>query len=259
MGGALDDVPRGTALHQHAAVENRDLVGVFVDQRQIVRDEQHRETHVARQFRDDVEHLALDRHVERGRGLVRNQQLWLVDESGGDHHALAHAAREFVRKRFEDEFGIAKAHAPQQVEDALAPFCALESAMGVDRLHQLPLDRHQRVEAGHRLLEDHRHLGATQRPQHALARMGEVLPAETYRAIDLEHGVGNKTHDRARDHRLARSAFADKGEELARRNREARIVDDLQPPPVVRADEERQALQREHRSGIGLLQARDST
>jgi hypothetical protein len=41
--------------------------------------------------------LRLDRHVERGRRLVGDQQAGLAGQRHRDHHALAHAARELVR------------------------------------------------------------------------------------------------------------------------------------------------------------------
>ena len=44
-----------------------------------------------------VEDLRLRGHVERGRRLVGDQQVGVVDERHRDHHALAHAARELVR------------------------------------------------------------------------------------------------------------------------------------------------------------------
>ena len=48
-------------------------------------------------WRDQVEDLRLDRDVERGGRLVGDQQLRIAGERHGDHHALAHAARELVR------------------------------------------------------------------------------------------------------------------------------------------------------------------
>ena len=44
-----------------------------------------------------VEDLRLDRHVERGRRLVGDEQLRLARERHRDHRALAHAAGELVR------------------------------------------------------------------------------------------------------------------------------------------------------------------
>ena len=44
-----------------------------------------------------VQDLRLDRDVERGRRLVGDDQIGLVQQRDGDRHALAHAARELVR------------------------------------------------------------------------------------------------------------------------------------------------------------------
>ena len=52
---------------------------------------------LALQLAQQVEDLRLDRHVERGRRLVGDQQLRLAGQRHGDHHALAHAAGELVR------------------------------------------------------------------------------------------------------------------------------------------------------------------
>ena len=46
---------------------------------------------------DQLEDLRLDGHVERGRRLVGDQHVRVVDERHRDHRALAHAARELVR------------------------------------------------------------------------------------------------------------------------------------------------------------------
>ena len=46
----------------------------------------------------EIEDLRLDRHVERGRRLVGDQELGPAGERHRDHHPLAHAAGELVRK-----------------------------------------------------------------------------------------------------------------------------------------------------------------
>jgi hypothetical protein len=47
--------------------------------------------------RKQLQNLRLDRHVERRRGLVGDEELRLTGERHGDHDALAHAAGELVR------------------------------------------------------------------------------------------------------------------------------------------------------------------
>ena len=130
----LDHLARRPALHQHAAVEHRDLVGVLVDEREIVGDEQDGEPVAARKAGDDVEHLPLDGDVERGRRLVGDQEFRLVDERVGDHDALAHAARQLVRIGAQDLLRLAKADAMEQIDDVRPPVAALVRAV---RLHGL--------------------------------------------------------------------------------------------------------------------------
>ena len=50
-----------------------------------------------RSVADQLEDLRLDRHVERRRRLVGDQEVGVARERHRDHHALAHAARELVR------------------------------------------------------------------------------------------------------------------------------------------------------------------
>ena len=46
---------------------------------------------------EHLEHLRLDRDVERGRRLVGDEHVGLVGDRHGDHRPLAHAAGELVR------------------------------------------------------------------------------------------------------------------------------------------------------------------
>ena len=64
---------------------------------QVVRDEQIGQALLALQVLHDVEHLGLDGHVQRRRGLVADQELGLRGERARDGDALALAAGELVR------------------------------------------------------------------------------------------------------------------------------------------------------------------
>ena len=67
------------------------------DDAEVVGDQDHRHPALAAQVVEQLQDLRLDRHVERGRRLVGDQQLGLAGERDRDHHALAHAAGELVR------------------------------------------------------------------------------------------------------------------------------------------------------------------
>ena len=86
--GGLDDPAR---------VHDVDPVRVSRDHAHVVRDQQHRHAEPRLQVVEQLEYLGLNRHVERGRGLVGDQQLGLAGQRHRDHDALPEAARELVR------------------------------------------------------------------------------------------------------------------------------------------------------------------
>ena len=59
--------------------------------------EDHRHAEFALHFFDELENLRLHGDIERGGGLVGDEQFGLGDERHRDHHALAHAAGKFMR------------------------------------------------------------------------------------------------------------------------------------------------------------------
>ena len=63
------------------------------------------ETEIAPQVHEQVEHLRLDRDVERGDRLVADEEVGLHGERPGDGDALALAAGELVRKAARDSSG----------------------------------------------------------------------------------------------------------------------------------------------------------
>ena len=125
-----------------------------MQQREVVRDEEHREAEVALQILDLLEDLALHDDVERGRRLVHDQELGLERERHRDDHALAHAAGELVRDtRARGAGRCRRARAAPRRARARALRDALVRLHHVD---ELVADAHHGVERVHRALEDHR-------------------------------------------------------------------------------------------------------
>ena len=100
------------------------------------------------------EDLRLHGDVERGGRLVGDQQVGLVGERHRDHHALALAAGQLVRIACEPRLRIGNADLVEQFEDARARRRAGKPLMQQQYLADLLLDRVQRIERRHRLLED---------------------------------------------------------------------------------------------------------
>ena len=82
----------------HAAEpHHRDAVADLLDDGEVVGDQEHRHVVGALQLADQLQDLGLHGDVERGGRLVGDQQLGIVGDRDGDHHALALAAGELVR------------------------------------------------------------------------------------------------------------------------------------------------------------------
>ena len=79
------------------SIHHRDAVGHLGDDAEVVRDEQQRQVEARLQLAHQVEHLRLNRDVERRRRLVGDDERRLAGERDGDHHALPHAAGQLVR------------------------------------------------------------------------------------------------------------------------------------------------------------------
>ena len=127
---------------------------------------------------EQLEDLRLHGHVERRRRLVGDQQFRLVGERHGDHHALALAAGELVRIGAEPLLRLADADLVEQLQRARARRRSPMPRCSVEDLADLLLDRVQRVERGHRLLEDHGDLVAAHLAAAASRRREQILALE---------------------------------------------------------------------------------
>ena len=162
-----------------------------------------------------LEDLRLDRHVERGRRLVGDDQLGIAGERDRDHDALAHAARELVRILLE-ALGIGDADEAQQLDRAPLRRGEIGAAMLLDRLGDLPADGQHRIERRHRLLEHHADVAAPNFTHLRVPELHEVAAVEEdLSAHDPPGRVRDEAQDRQRADRLARPAFADDRNGLA--------------------------------------------
>ena len=151
-----ENVPRGAPLDDLAIVHDADPVGHLAHDAEIVGDEQHGHVELGLELRQELEDLRLDGHVERRGRLIGDEQVRLVGKRHGDHHPLPLPARELVRIAGKAPLGVVDADFVEEVEHALPRRPVGQPAMDLQHLAHLLLDGVQRVERGHRLLEDHR-------------------------------------------------------------------------------------------------------
>ena len=108
------------------------------------------------------------------------ETLCVVGESGSGKSMIAHAVMGLLPK-------------------------AVKPAAGAIRLAGRDLlgDAHDRVERGHRLLEDHADLPAAHILHGHLVQSEEIAPGELDRTGDWLHRLGQQAHHGMGDHRLA--------------------------------------------------------
>jgi len=243
----LDHPPR--LHHDHP-------VGHLGDHAHVMGDQDDRGAEVALQVAQEVEHLALHRHVKRRRRLVGDQHLGAQRQRHGDHHPLAHPARQLMRILSEPPRRFRQAHRAQRLDRPCPRPGTRHRLMGADRLDQLGADRQHRVERGHRFLKDHRDPVAADRPHPGLAQPGQIARAQPDRAGGQPHRRRRqKPHDRQRGDRLARAAFAGDRQRLAAHQGEGKIRDQrVQPGLGIHRDLKPGDAQ--HRAGLGDLRGR---
>ena len=90
------------------------------------------------QCANQVENLGLDRDVEGGSRLVRNQDLRLARERHSDHHSLPHTARELMRILNETPLWVGDTHVCQHLERVLRGLLFTDAPMCDQHFGELP-------------------------------------------------------------------------------------------------------------------------
>ena len=181
------------------------------------------------ELHQQIEDLLLDRHVERGGRLVGDQQFRIAGDRHRDHHALALATRHLVREVVQPFGWIRQTDELEELDRTLAPGLSAEAHVDAQHFFDLEADGEARIEACHRLLEDHGNVLADQ-----LAPLGgrdalDVTALEQHLVGGNLRRPGEQTHDGEHGHGLARAALADDCEHLAGLHRQRHAVDGLEP------------------------------
>ena len=154
--GRREGLLHGPALDDLAGVHHRDLVDHLRHDAEVVGDQEDRHPELLAEVLHQLEDLGLHGDVERGRRLVGDQELRVAAQRHADHHALAHAAGHLVRVVAHPLLGGRDPDEPHHLERARLRLLVADVLVEPDRLGDLLADREDRVERGHRLLEDHR-------------------------------------------------------------------------------------------------------
>ena len=191
---ALQHVCLAAHFHQVAQAQHGHALRHFSHHAKVVRDEEHPGAVLGLQGQDELENLRLRGDVQRGGGLVGNQEHGLQHQGHGDHDALALTATELVRVTRHHALGLGQQHFTHDVQDLDATFFQAQLCVLCQHFIDLVAASHHRVQRRHRLLKNHRHARGAQLTQAAHRRMRDVFALQ--QDLPTQHGqlVGQKAH-----------------------------------------------------------------
>ena len=189
--------------------------------RQVVGDEQHRQSVLALQVHQQMDDLGLHRNIQRTHRLVTDQYLGADHQGARNTDALALTARDFMRITIlQLRIQTDTLHHFEHAGAALVgPHLGTEC---LQRFGDALCNAHARIEARQRVLENDLDLAA-QRPPVGVAVTGDVVTVDA----DLPARRRLEPDQSARQRGLAATGFTDNTESLAGVEVEMHVVDRL--------------------------------
>ena len=130
-----------------------------------------------------------------------------------------------MREILEAAGRVRNAHLFQQLGGAMARGLVIEPEVQPQRLGELKADGEARVEAGRRILEDHRHVLADHFPVFPVGKVRQVPSRKAQLPRPHPARIGDQAHHREHRHALAGTGLADDAQHLAFIKRQAYGVD----------------------------------
>lgn len=100
MLGVVEDLVDGAGLHDLAGVHHVHIVCHLCHNAKVVGNVDDRDAALLLDAADQLQNFGLNGHIQRGGGLVADEQVGVAGERNGNDHALAHTAGQLVRVVF---------------------------------------------------------------------------------------------------------------------------------------------------------------
>ena len=199
-------------------VHHDDPLACVADDREVVTDQQVRQTEPLLEVDEQAQDLRLDRHVQRRHRLVENDQLRVDGEGARDRDPLPLAARELVR--IPGHVFAPETDEVHQLCNARGPFIRSADAVDGKPFTDQPADGHPGIERHVRVLEDDLE-PPPQRSELLRRQAGDIdtVDENLARRRLVEPGDG------ATECRLAAATLADEPERLALLDRQRDAID----------------------------------
>ena len=203
-------------FHDLAGIHHHCAVAKARNHTEIVADENNGHAEFGAHFFHQFENLRLDGHIKcRGR-FVGDDEVGFGNQGHGDHDALTHSAGEFVRIHSHALFRVGNSHVGEHGQGAFAGVGAADFFVDQQRFHQLLFDTQERIQASHRVLENHRDAAAAKLVELPV-RNGEQIDAveNGLAAFDACGRLREKSHDGVGGDGFSGPGFADNSQRFA--------------------------------------------
>jgi hypothetical protein len=130
-------------------------MGALRDDSQIMGNEEETHAEFLLKTVNQFEDLGLNGNIKGCRRLVGDQKLWPARESHGDHDPLAHPATQLVGIVVAAGCRGRDADAMEHLDGFFPRVTSAETAVESKSLRNLFADAEDRIQRGHRFLEDH--------------------------------------------------------------------------------------------------------
>ena len=141
----IEDLITRSFFSHLAAIHNKHAVTHLGDNSEIVGNQDNRGVYLIAQFLQKIQDLCLDRYVQRGRRLIRDDDARLADQRDRDHDTLLHTAGQLMRILFITTLRLINADQTQDLQRPFPDFCPGHPLPSDKNLLDLFSNRHGRV------------------------------------------------------------------------------------------------------------------
>ena len=211
-------------LHDTSCLHNDESVSALGSQTEIMSNKHHGRAEFASELVEVVEDFLRHGHVESGRGLIGNQQLWVRGQAHRDKCALAHTTGELVRVLVDTLFSVRQAGLFQQLNRLFVGLRTSGDVIGAQRLLNLGTDGPHRIEIGHRVLRNQADAVAADANKLAVRQVCDVTAIEGDGATGDFTITGQQPQRGVDSGGLTRAGLADNGDRLTGENLQVDVM-----------------------------------
>ena len=219
-------------LDDFAIFHHADLIRDLAHDAEVMGDEQKAHAFGFLEVREQIKDLRLNGHIQCCRRFIRDQDVGFVGQSHRDHHPLTLTTAQLVRIAFQPLFRVTNADLCQQVNDTNSRVIPHDALMQREGFTQLLLQSVQRVQRGHRLLEDKADVVAAHLLQQLFVGCDHLLTIIGHRSRNLgafaQHG-----HSRQRGDGFTGPGLTHQRNRFAAIDREGHAFDRLKFLPIL--------------------------